>query len=146
MAPGERRPRSRPKPGLLHPVLVGGVLVLAVVVGLVPPAAEGAPLPPVGAAGSGGADAGALEARLLAARLVALGLSGGDAAARVAALTPAERRELAERVDEVDAGGSAAAVLSIAIIIGLIAILILELLGRRVISRPAPPPAPAPTP
>jgi hypothetical protein len=121
---------------VLHPLLVRGVLVWALLVGLVPHAAEGAPLPPAG--GAGGADAGALESRVLAARLGALGLSESEAAARLERLTPAERRELAARVDELDAGGSAAAVLSIAILLGLLVVLVLELLGRRVISRPVP--------
>jgi hypothetical protein len=123
---------------VLHPLLVRGVLLWALVLGLVPHAAEGAPLPPAGGAGAGGDGAGALESRVLAARLAALGLSESEIATRLERLTPDERRELAARVDELDAGGRAAAVLSIAILLGLLVVLVLELLGRRVISRPVP--------
>ena len=50
----------------------------------------------------------------------------------------AERAELAERADELEAGGDpVAAGVAIAIIVAMFVILALELIGRRVISRPA---------
>ena len=53
-------------------------------------------------------------------------------------LTPAERAEVAERVSELQAGGDpVAAGVAIAIIVAMFVILALELIGRRVISRPA---------
>ena len=64
-------------------------------------------------------------------------MSAADAAALWARLTPAERTELAARADELDAGGDpVAATVAIAIIVAMVVILALELIGRRVISRP----------
>ncbi|HEV8311002.1 MAG TPA: PA2779 family protein [Methylomirabilota bacterium] len=120
---------------LLHAPLVGAVLVWAVALGLCPHIAEGAALPPR-PAGSQAADPTGLETRLVTARLVELGLSPADASAHLAALSDEDRRLLAERLDEIGAGGSAAGVLAVAIIVGLLVILVLELMGRRVISRP----------
>jgi|RhiMetdeSRZDD1v2_1073273.scaffolds.fasta_scaffold569453_2 hypothetical protein len=120
---------------LLRPRLVIPVLAWALVLGLLPQPAGAAPLPPA-AASAAAADLGALETRLVTARLVALGVSPEDAAARIAALTAAERHELAQRLDELEPGGSAAAALAIVIVVGLLVVLILELMGRRVISRP----------
>jgi hypothetical protein len=120
---------------LTHPRVVGPVLLWAIVLGLLPHVADGAPLPP-GPAGPIEADPAGLETRLVAARLQALGLSPEDAAARLGALSEAERRALAQRLDELEAGGSPAAALAVAIIVGLLVVLILELMGRRVISRP----------
>lgn len=119
---------------LVHPRVVAPVLVWAVLLGLLPHLADGAPLPP--APVSGAADVGLLHARLATAHLVALGVSPDEAAARVAALTEDERAELMRRVDEVAAGGNAATALAVAIIVGLLVVLILELMGRRVVSRP----------
>jgi len=79
------------------------------------------------------------EERVLRQRLRELGVSAGDTDAVLARLTPDERSELATRAPELAAGGNAAApVLAVAIIIGLLVILVLELMGRRVVSRPAP--------
>jgi hypothetical protein len=120
---------------LLRPGVVRAVLAWALVLGFLP-AGQAAPLPP---RGDGGAviDAGPLEQRLMDARLIALGVSPEDAARRLSALSEAERHELARRLEEVDAGGDVlAAVLAISIIVGLLTVLVLELLGRRVISRP----------
>jgi hypothetical protein len=78
------------------------------------------------------------EERIIRARLRELGASAADADAVVARLSPAERTEVASRASELAAGGSVAApVLAVAIIIGLLVILVLELIGRRVVSRPA---------
>jgi hypothetical protein len=123
------------EPRLRRPALVLAILAWAVVLGLLPPA-DAAPLPPRPARDAE-ADPRALEGRLVAARLAALGVSPDDAARRLAALSDAERHELATRLDEADAGGDVvAAVLAIGIIVGLVTVLVLELIGRRVISRP----------
>jgi hypothetical protein len=79
----------------------------------------------------------ALEERLIRDRLAALGVSSADADATLGRLSPEERAEMAARVDELDAGGdTGVAILAVAILVGMLVILILELLGRRVISRP----------
>jgi hypothetical protein len=80
----------------------------------------------------------ALEEELIRARLQALGASPADTEAVLQRLTPEERTEMARRAQELSAGGNGAAVLAIAIIVGLVVIFALELLGRRVISRPSP--------
>ena len=60
--------------------------------------------------------------------------------ALLARLSPEERAELAARAPELAAGGNPAApVLAVAIIVGLLLILVLELIGRRVVSRPSTP-------
>jgi hypothetical protein len=106
-----------------------------------PRPADAAPLPPARAGGAIGELEDVrpfLEHRVVRARLAALGVSEGDAAALWARLTPAEREELAARADEVRAGGDpVAAGIAIAIIVAMAVILALELIGRRVISRPA---------
>jgi hypothetical protein len=78
-----------------------------------------------------------LERRLVQAQLAALGVSEADVTELWQRLTPAERRELAARADELRAGGDpVAAGVAIAIIVAMFVILALELIGRRVISRP----------
>lgn len=124
--------RRRP---LMHPGVVVPVLAWALLLGALPRVVDAAPLPPAAVAGAPD-DVARLEGRLVVAHLVALGVSPADATARVAALTPEEREELARRLDEVGAGGNTATALAVAIIIGLLVVLILELMGRRVISRP----------
>jgi hypothetical protein len=119
-----------------RPRVVVPVLLWAAVLALVPHGGETAPLPP---AATGTADPTDLEARRVIAHLVALGLSPEDARTRWARLGDAERRALAQRLDEVGTGGSVAAVFAIAIIVGLVAVLVLELIGRRVVSRPVEP-------
>jgi hypothetical protein len=113
--------------------LVLPVLTWAVVLALLPRIGEATPLPP---AATEAADPADLEARLVVAHLVALGVGPEDARAHLARLSDAERQALAQRLDEVGAGGSVAAVLAIGIIVGLVVVLVLELIGRRVISRP----------
>jgi hypothetical protein len=124
--------------GLRRPWIVHVVVAWGVVLGATPHTTA-APLPPSPA----GTEVGdlevarlRLEARLVGARLVALGVSPADAAVALARLTPAERSELAGRLHEIEAGGDAASFLALAIIVALVVILVLELLGRRVISRP----------
>jgi len=119
---------------LVQPRVVLPVLAWALVLGLLPHVTEAGPLPPLTA--TRGDDPTALETRLILAHLVALGVSPEDTSARLAALSDAERHALAQRLDEVEAGGSAAAAIAVAIIVGLLVVLILELMGRRVISRP----------
>ena len=120
---------------LRRPYVVLPMLLWAVGLALVP-RGEAAPLPPAAAEAADPAD---LEARLVVAHLVALGVSPEDARALLARSSDDERRALARRLDEVAAGGSVAAVLAIGIIVGLVAVLVLELIGRRVVSRPAEP-------
>jgi uncharacterized protein DUF6627 len=118
---------------LVYPVVLWGVTLVSL------PQVAAAPLPP---ARDGGATTDletvrvVLESRIVRERLLALGVSPADAAATLDRLTPAERAELAARAREMDAGGDAIAILAIAIILGLLVILVLELMGRRVISRP----------
>jgi hypothetical protein len=79
----------------------------------------------------------ALERRVIRDRLRALGVSAADTEAVLQRLSPDERAEMAARAGELEAGGdTGVAILAIAILIGMITILVLELLGRRVISRP----------
>ena len=110
-----------------------------------PRLAEAAPFPP-------GRDAGpidletvraALETRVARDSLAALGLDAEEATAVVERLTPEERAELVARASELAVGGdvAAAAIVAVAIIVGMIIILVLELMGRRVVSRP---PVPSP--
>ena len=88
-------------------------------------------------AGESGATRSPFEHRLVQARLAALGLSAADAVALWERLTPLERMELAARADELETGGDpVAAGVAIAIIVAMVVILALELIGRRVISRP----------
>jgi len=77
-----------------------------------------------------------LEEQIIRERLAALGVSPADVEATLQRLSPEERTELAARAQELEAGGNGVAVLAVAIIVGLVVILVLELMGRRVISRP----------
>jgi hypothetical protein len=120
--------------------LVWLTVVWGVVIVAAPRPGEALPLPPVRSAGEAGAAGAArtpLEHRLVQARLAALGLSAADTTALWERLTPVERIELAARVDELETGGDpVAAGVAIAIIVAMVVILALELIGRRVISRP----------
>jgi Family of unknown function (DUF6627) len=123
------------RPRWLSVVLVAwGVLVAAL-----PSVGNAAPLPP-SRDGTEPTDLDALvrllEQKVIRTRLGELGLSAAEAEEVLRRLSPDERSELAARVEELDAGGNAAAALAIAIIVGLVVILTLELLGRRVLSRP----------
>jgi hypothetical protein len=144
MAPADR-PSERKniviRDRLLEPRwLVWLVVVWGVVISAAPHPAEGAPLPPARAEGTVGRpeeDRGALAHRRVQTVLRELGVSESDATQLWERLTPAERAELAARVDELHAGGDpVAAGVAIAIIVAMAVILVLELLGRRVISRP----------
>lgn len=119
--------------------LVWLVVLWGIGTAALPRLAEGAPLPPARAEGAGGdleRVRALLEQRLVREHLRALGVSEAEAAEVWRRLTPEERAEMAARLDELGAGGNAAAVLAVAIIVGLLVIFVLELLGRRVISRP----------
>jgi hypothetical protein len=117
-----------------RPHVVLPALLWATVLALVPQGGEAAPLPP---AARGSADPAHLEARQIVAHLVALGVSPEDARARLDDLSDAERQALSQRLEEIGTGGSVAAVFAIGIIVGLVAVLVLELIGRRVLSRPS---------
>jgi uncharacterized protein DUF6627 len=120
---------------LRYLIVAGGVAWAAA-----PRLAEAAPLPPARteAAAAGDLDSvwTALEEKIVRERLLELGLSPAEAATVLDRLTPTERSELVARAQELGAGGSAAAGLAVAIIVALLVILVLELMGRRVISRP----------
>lgn len=127
--------------GLLRPRwLVWLVITLSVATAWVPRLSEGAPLPPARGAGAVGdleTTRALLERRLVQARLAALGVSEAEAMELWRRLTPAERAELAARAGELRAGGDPiAATVAIGIIVAMLVILALELMGRRVISRP----------
>jgi hypothetical protein len=135
------RPTPVLRDRLLHPRWLVWLAVLwGVATVATPRLGEALPLPPVRAAAPAvGVEAARnpLEHRLVQARLRALGVSAADAAELWTRLTPAERTELAARADEFDAGGNpVAAGVAIAIIVAMVVILALELIGRRVISRP----------
>ncbi len=120
--------------------LVWLVIAWGVTMSAAPRLGEGAPLPPASAADAPGdldLARALLEHRRVGAELKALGVSESDAAELWGRLTPTERAEMAARVDELRAGGNPlAAGVAIAIILAMVVILALELIGRRVISRP----------
>ncbi len=129
---------------MLHPRwLVWLIVAWGVVLGTPPRLVEAAPLAPARGAGASGSLELArieLERRLVQSRLAAMGVSGADAVEVWARLSPAERAELVARADELRAGGDVlAAVVAIAIVVAMFVILVLELIGRRVISRPNEP-------
>jgi hypothetical protein len=127
----DRRVVTAAGPTLRRRRFVGPVLVWALLLGTFPRFGEPAPFPP------GASPDAPAEAPLVAARLVALGVDPSEAAARLRALSADELRELAARIGEIETGGNpAAAALAIAIVAGLLVVLVLELLGRRVVSRP----------
>ena len=123
------------RPRWLVYLLVGWGMALAAT----PHPAAAAPIPPA-AQGPPAEDFIALrtllEARIVREQLAALGVSPAEAVAMLERMTPAERSEWAARAQEVQAGGGDVAFLAFAIIVALLVILVLELLGRRVISRP----------
>ncbi len=127
---------------LNHPVCFVA-LSLAVSLALIPRPTDASLLPsgPVSASGPAAEELNrvvtALEQKAVATRLADLGLSQAEIRARLAALSDDELHRLASRVDQLEAGGDGAAgVLAAVVIFVLLVILILELLGRRIISRP----------
>ena len=121
--------------------LIWLVIAWSVAIASVPRLGDAAPLPPAreGRAAGDLEDVRALlEHHLVRERLRVLGVSESEAAVLWQRLTPAEREELAARADELRAGGDpVAAGVAIAIIVAMAVILVLELIGRRVISRPS---------
>jgi hypothetical protein len=119
---------------LVYPIVAWSVALAGV-----PRCADAVPLPPVRASAET-ADLevlrAALEGRVVREQLGRLGVSPADAAATLERLSPEERSELAMRAQELGAGGAGVAFLAYGIIVALIVILVLELLGRRVISGP----------
>jgi hypothetical protein len=129
---------------LLRPRWLVWLLVAwGVALAAAPRPGDAAPLSPSrGAGASGSLDLvrTEIERRLVQSRLAALGVSGKEAAEVWARLSPAERTELVARADELRAGGDVlAAVVAIGIVVAMFVILALELIGRRVISRPTEP-------
>lgn len=119
--------------------LVWLVVAWGVATAAAPRLAEAVPLPPTRSPGTSGeleAVTALLEHRIVGAHLRSLGVTEPEVTALWQRLTPEERTELAARIDEARAGGAAAAAVAVAIIVAMLVILVLELLGRRVISRP----------
>ena len=125
------RARWLPRP------LVLAVLAWAILLGLVPALTDAAPIPS-GLPTPADADrvVRLLEEKAVAARLAALGLGAEEVRAKLEALGEEERRQLAARLAELEAGGNAAGAIALVIIFALLVIIVLELMGRRVISRP----------
>ena len=121
--------------------LIWLIVVWSVALASAPRLGDAAPLPPAregGAAGDLDDIRALLEHRLVRAQLADLGVSAAEAAELWQRLTPSEREELAARADELRAGGDpVAAGVAIAIIVAMAVILVLELIGRRIISRPS---------
>ena len=119
---------------LVYLVVAWGVLLAAL-----PRVSEAAPLPPA-RAGAGEGDLEAvrvlLEQKVARERLAALGLSPEEVKGLLDRLTPEERSELAARTEELGTGGDVVGIIAVAIILTMVVILVLELMGRRVISRP----------
>ena len=119
------------------------VLVLSVGLALLPRVTDGAVLPSAPAS-SPRASAEelnrlmtVLERKAVTTRLDGLGLSRGEVAAKLATLSDEELHRLAIQVDQLGAGGDGVAgAIAAVLIFALLIILILELLGRRVVSRP----------
>jgi len=125
------RARWLPRP------LVVAVLAWAILLGLVPALTDAAPIPS-GLPTPADADrvVRLLEEKAVAGRLAALGLGAEEVRAKLEALGEEERRQLAARLAELEAGGNAAGAIALVIIFALLVIIVLELMGRRVISRP----------
>ena len=125
------RARWLPRP------LVLAVLAWAILLGLVPALTDAAPIPS-GLPTPADADrvVRLLEEKAVAGRLAALGLGAEEVRAKLEALGEEERRQLAARLAELEAGGNAAGAIALVIIFALLVIIVLELMGRRVISRP----------
>ncbi len=119
---------------LAYPLIMWGLLVCAM-----PNPVLGAPLPSQSADGRSAADLAelrqAMEVRVVKERLGQLGLTPTEAEAKLASLTPDEIHQLAGRVQEIQAGGDGAELLAVVLLAILLFILIMELLGRRIISR-----------
>lgn len=119
---------------LAYPLIAWGLLLC-----LLPSPALGAPLPSQTADGRSAGDwervRQALELRIVQERLGEIGLTAEEARAKLASLTPEEIHQLAARVQEVHAGGNGAEIVAVILLAVLLVIVILELLGRRVISR-----------
>jgi uncharacterized protein DUF6627 len=135
-----QRPMARDR-WLRRRWLIWLVITWSVALASAPHLGDAAPLPPArdgGAAGDLDDVRALLEHRLVREQLAALGVSEAEAAELWQRLTPAEREELAGRADELRAGGDpVAAGVAIAIIVAMAVILALELIGRRIISRPS---------
>ena len=129
------RDRFLARTPLLYVLITWGILI-----SLLPAPAIGAPLPAQLSQGDGsGRDLEtvrqALEMRAVRQQLEALGVTPAEAEAKLARLSPDELHQLAQRAEEVRAGGDGVGLLAFVLVVILLVIVILELLGRRVISR-----------
>jgi len=116
-----------------------GLIAWGILVGLVPAPAVGAPLPPQLSTETHQHDLEVvrqtLELRTVQAQLEALGVAPAEVEAKLGQLSPDEVHQLAQRADEVRAGGDGASALAFVLLVLLLVIVILELMGRKVISR-----------
>ncbi len=120
---------------LLYALITWGIFV-----SLWPASALGAPLPAQLSQGDvSGRDLETvrqtLEMRAVRQQLEALGVTPAEAETKLARLSPDELHQLARQADEIRAGGDAVGALVFVLLVVLLVIVILELLGRRVISR-----------
>ena len=115
---------------VLRPRWLTVALVLWVAAWLTLPApAEGAPLPPARSLALDASVDEPVELAALQRMLVAQGLTPSDAALVLERLTPAERAELALRIDELAAGGNGGVWIIVLLIVAAI-LLYLPMAGR----------------
>lgn len=119
---------------LAYPLIAWGLLFC-----LLPNPALGAPLPSQVTEGGSAGDLDrlrqALELQIVKEQLGQLGLTPEEAQAKLASLAPDEIHQLSVRVQEVQAGGNGVELVAVVLLAVILFIVILELLGRRVISR-----------
>ena len=120
---------------LLYVLITWGILI-----SLLPAPAIGAPLPTqLSHDGVPASDLGtvrqALEMRAVRQQLEALSVTPAEAEAKLARLSPDELHQLAQRAEEIRAGGDGVGALVFVLVVLLLVIVVLELMGRKVISR-----------
>jgi hypothetical protein len=116
---------------VLRPRCLSVVLILWAVAWLaLPVPGDAMPLPPSRAPGTGTPTPSAVELTPLRDALVTQGLTAADADLVIARLSPAERAELAQRVDEAAVGGDPSLILIAAIVIIIAILLYLPMAGR----------------
>jgi hypothetical protein len=76
-----------------------------------------------------------LESTVVKQRLTELGLSSGEALARVNMLSDEQIHQVASNLDSLQAGGDGVGLLIFLLLVALIVVLILQVSGRRVIVR-----------
>jgi hypothetical protein len=76
-----------------------------------------------------------LESTVVKQRLTELGLSSGEALARVNMLSDEQIHQVASNLDSLQAGGDGVGLLIFLLLVALIVVLVLQVSGRRVIVR-----------